>query len=513
MSNKKMTKRALMTSVLAIVMCLVMLIGSTFAWFTDTASTGVNKIQSGTLDIDVEYSKTMAEGSWQTVQDATNLFTDKDGSSMLWEPGVASIVYLRITNKGNLAVKYTVQMTVANEKTGMNVNGGTLKLSDYIKYGYKTDVATAYADRDAAIADVSTSAVALQSGDLVNDVMTEANATKVIALVVYMPTTVGNDANYRGEDIPSIDLGITVNATQYTYESDSFNDQYDNNAQYSDVEYIGANDQDSLKDALGKSNDPEAEKPAYIGVSAGEYTVANDTTIGEGTTLAGAGADKTVLKTEEKNYTVSGDNVTIKDITVDGTEVSSVDNNGVIQVTGSNAVLDNVKLVGGGQNTYGHTIRVDMEAGSVTTIKNSTISGAFRCIQSYALNGTLLIENTTLAPQCYCLNVDGGTGKLVVNKSTLKGWTSYTSSVESAIFTDCTFEVNPNSYQYNCVRAYTDTTFVNCDFGDEFWFGAANNAVTVTFENCRYKGTLITESNVSDILEPTDNANTTVVVK
>ena len=51
MTNKNVTKRALLTSVLAIVVCITMLIGSTFAWFTDTASTSVNKIQSGNLDV------------------------------------------------------------------------------------------------------------------------------------------------------------------------------------------------------------------------------------------------------------------------------------------------------------------------------------------------------------------------------------------------------------------------------------------------------------------------------
>ena len=45
--NSKSTKRALLTSVLAMVVCLAMLVGSTFAWFTDTATTGVNKIQAG----------------------------------------------------------------------------------------------------------------------------------------------------------------------------------------------------------------------------------------------------------------------------------------------------------------------------------------------------------------------------------------------------------------------------------------------------------------------------------
>lgn len=53
MSNSRNTKRSFITSMLAMLTCLTMLIGTTFAWFTDTASTAVNKIQSGTLDVDI----------------------------------------------------------------------------------------------------------------------------------------------------------------------------------------------------------------------------------------------------------------------------------------------------------------------------------------------------------------------------------------------------------------------------------------------------------------------------
>ena len=54
MTSSKSTKRALVSSALAILMCVAMLIGTTFAWFTDTASTGVNKIQAGNLDIELQ---------------------------------------------------------------------------------------------------------------------------------------------------------------------------------------------------------------------------------------------------------------------------------------------------------------------------------------------------------------------------------------------------------------------------------------------------------------------------
>ena len=69
MNNTKTTKRALLSSVIAMFICVAMLIGTTFAWFTDSASTSVNKIQAGTLDIALEMKN--ADGSWVTAKGQT----------------------------------------------------------------------------------------------------------------------------------------------------------------------------------------------------------------------------------------------------------------------------------------------------------------------------------------------------------------------------------------------------------------------------------------------------------
>ena len=100
MTNRKSTKRALLGSVVAMVLCLAMLVGATFAWFTDTASTGVNKIQAGNLDVKLMYSTDMQ--TWKEATDQTKLFDD----NALWEPGYTQVVYLKIVNAGNLALKY-----------------------------------------------------------------------------------------------------------------------------------------------------------------------------------------------------------------------------------------------------------------------------------------------------------------------------------------------------------------------------------------------------------------------
>ena len=219
------TKKALVLSVLSLVLCVSMLVGTTFAWFTDSVTTGVNVIKSGTLDIDLEYSKTMADGSWKDANGATDVLNP----NARWEPGYTEVVYLRITNKGDLALKYQFAMNILGNVIGKSVLGNEINLSDYLVYDI-VDADAAYADRDAARAAVKDAHKLV--GEIVSGEMTTKGETKTLALIVYMPETVGNEANYR-EVAPSINLSFNLFATQYTYESDSFDNQYDANAPFS----------------------------------------------------------------------------------------------------------------------------------------------------------------------------------------------------------------------------------------------------------------------------------------
>ena len=125
MTSSKSTKRALITSALAILMCAAMLIGATFAWFTDTASTGVNKIQAGNLDIEVEY--TLDGKTWNNLDEATDIF-----QKGLWEPGHTEVVALKFKNNGSLALKYSINMNIVDETVGLNKSEQEYKLSDYL---------------------------------------------------------------------------------------------------------------------------------------------------------------------------------------------------------------------------------------------------------------------------------------------------------------------------------------------------------------------------------------------
>ena len=226
------TKRALLTSVLALVLSLAMLAGSTFAWFTDTASTGVNRIVSGNLDVGLQYWGVGEDGkkTWLTAENSEELFDE----NALWEPGYTQIVYLKVENGGNLALTYAMQITPVHETVGVNVDGEEFKLSDYIKFGWTAftvdgDGAPVALDREAAQTGVGDGA---QLGTTLHRQAAEpmeAGAEELVALVAWMPENVGNEANYSTVQ-PTIELSLKVLATQAAVESDSFDKTYDKDA-------------------------------------------------------------------------------------------------------------------------------------------------------------------------------------------------------------------------------------------------------------------------------------------
>ena len=209
-NNQKATKRALLTSVMALVMCVVMLVGTTFAWFTDTASTAVNKIQAGNLDVDIVDK----EGA-TSLDGKTLSFRDANGKTdILWEPGATfNLDSFKIVNKGNLAFKYKVVIS------GVDGNAKLLKAIDFsVKIGDAEKVALA--DWDGILLPEGKTATAGRKE--------EVKETSLITISGTMKKEAGNE--YQGLSIDGI--GITVVATQYTYEYDSKDNQYDLEAKY-----------------------------------------------------------------------------------------------------------------------------------------------------------------------------------------------------------------------------------------------------------------------------------------
>ena len=261
MTSSKSTKRALLTSALALLMCVTMLVGATFAWFTDTASTGVNKIQAGNLKMEVTYKNT-AGGSFEKVKKETPVFNN----NALWEPGHVEYVVLKVRNAGSLALKYKLGINIASETGSTSVDGNAFNLSDYIRFAV-LDGDQSSLGRDGLVAAAGNGA-ALNAGYTAENHLLAGtdNSEKVVTLVVWMPTTVGNEANHMtGKTAPSINLGINVAATQDTVEKDSFDNTYDKDAVYPIVAM------DTLQELINNAAEPVSAK--LEGNIAGSLTV------------------------------------------------------------------------------------------------------------------------------------------------------------------------------------------------------------------------------------------------
>ena len=215
MTKQKSTKRALLLSALSLLMCVSMLIGSTFAWFTDSVTSGNNKIVAGNLDVALYHTNGTDTG--EEVTDTTKLFDEV----ALWEPGAMVWEKLTVRNLGSLALKYTLSVNVSDVSV---VNGKSL--ADVLKVAVMTEQPTRDNIKTATTQDLETFAL---KGEGVLDAKTGVDTFYVA--IYWAPTADDNDYNIAGEQLYAT-LGVNLLATQATVEKDSFDDQYDKDATY-----------------------------------------------------------------------------------------------------------------------------------------------------------------------------------------------------------------------------------------------------------------------------------------
>ena len=313
--TKANNKKALLSSAFALVLSVAMLIGTTFAWFTDTASTAVNKIQSGNLNIELQMKDN--DGNWVNAEGKTLSFLvngkiPAEGTQILWEPGCTyTLPELRIVNNGNLALKYKVVVS------GIQ---GSAKLNKVINWTMKLD--------DADFIMGSEHSLAAKNNDTVDfDIFTISGT---------MDKNAGNE--YQNEFIDGI--SINVYATQDTVENDSFGNDYDKNAD-------GKPQFDTWYDNVA-------------------------------TTAAVDNANGTVIKDKEENPTIQAEvpagSTTANKLTLIKNKAETPSN--ITVVTGTNALTAEVKLIDQNGNKVnaasGKFFTVSMEIG-----KNLNVVGFY----------------------------------------------------------------------------------------------------------------------------------------
>ena len=217
MTKAKRTKKSLIMSALSLLLCFMMLLGTTFAWFTDSISSANNIIKSGNIDVEMYWAEGTEDPSSATWQDASRgaIFNNDK-----WEPGYTEVRHIKIANEGSLALAYKVSIIA---------NGEVSSLADVIDV-YYIDPAVQVADRSALAnaPKLGTLTEVLETlGETGTGYLTSGD-NDVITLALKMQESAGNEY----QDLSLCDGGFSVQliATQAAGESDSFGDDYDSNA-------------------------------------------------------------------------------------------------------------------------------------------------------------------------------------------------------------------------------------------------------------------------------------------
>ena len=351
MTNSKYTKRALLASVLSVVVCAAMLAGSTFAWFTDSVTSAGNIIKSGNLDVALEWAngtEALDTAEWKDA--STNAIFNYD----LWEPGYTEVRHVRISNKGNLALKYEIRIVA---------NGEVSKLADvidvyYIKDGKQITSRTGLTDENkiGTLSQVLANPYAAKGHILAGD-----NAADVATIALKMQESAGNE--YQNLSIGT-DFSIQLVATQYTSEKDSFDDQYDKDAP---LNYVPVATADELTKAVADGENVSLTAPIEL-------------------------SERLEVK---KDITINGNG---NAITIPTDRVINLANIAEpITVT-----LNNVDLNGPTQGTYTRGISIYDVPKVKVVMDNCSLSANYYAINlaSAAPNAEIVVKNTTLTGWC-----------------------------------------------------------------------------------------------------------------
>ena len=420
----------------------------------------MDKIQAGTLDVQLldEQGNTL-EGqtlSWKKAADGAN-------QAVLWEPGCTyELQPIVIKNAGNLALKYKIVIS------GIQ---GDAALNNAIEWTITNTSTVTALDADHALA---------------------AGASDTLTIKGHMREDAGNE--YQGLSIDGI--GITVVATQYTYESDSNNNQYDVYAEYPVISNA------DFADAI-----ENADAGSVVDLASGTFQLPSNS-IPAGVTITGAGKENSVLQVN--NGSITSNDVTIKNIAIKGSGASGT--SGSLNISGNNTTIENVNYRGQAGKIAIVVSTGDSNSGTV--IKDTKITNAFRGIQFWRLSGNSVIDNCVLDISGYTFNIDAvaPNSTLTVKDSTLNGWTSYTSGIELVTFDNCKFGLH--TYEY--LRPYSNTVLTDCEFTSAGYQlnAGGSDAYTITLNNCTKNGTAITAGNVVSLLLDTEgwNSNVTLIV-
>ena len=450
MTNGKSLKRALLSSAFSLIICVAMLIGTTFAWFTDTASTAVNKIQAGNLKVDiVDQNGNSLNGKSLSFRNVNNK------TDILWEPGARfNLDSFKIVNKGNLALKYKVIIS------GIN---GSAKLLEAIDFTVKIGDAA-----EAALADWE--GVLLPEAAAATDTM-PVKETKLITISGKMREDAGNE--YQGLSIGGI--GITVLATQYTYENDSIGNTYDREAAYKGTQEFTSGTHTLGNGGIGLQSNDIAVKAigadTKLTITGGYYDGGKG---GNNICVAAANGAEVIIK--DGTFTVGGDATGL--------------GNSVIYSVGGNITIE------GGFFYTEHSYRgkyyvlnqQNSNPGTIT-VKGGTFVNYNPANGDDYLGGNFVADGYTVITET---KANGDVWYTVVAEKKFSTVEEAFSGVDFGYGTTSSEPVSIDGKGVTVIEKWTDawvssdTTIKGVTFKNGAVFSTKDDNVTVTLENCTF---------------------------
>ena len=209
--NKPYKRIALAFSLCALIIWGILGTGASLAWFTDTSEEVTNIFHIA--DFELAVSHRLTDGTWEPIDGKTDIFDDE----ALYEPGYVQVVYLKVENKGDRAFDFYTAVSVTDYTVATNVFGQHFHLQEYLKFGVAIADSEEAMEQKVANRRLAKEIASMKLSNYSTDVAAlKPGQTAYMALVVRMPEEVSNEANYRGDTVPRVDLGIIVKADQIT---------------------------------------------------------------------------------------------------------------------------------------------------------------------------------------------------------------------------------------------------------------------------------------------------------
>lgn len=478
MTNTKTTKRALLASVMALFLCFAMLLGTTYAWFTDSVTSANNIIKTGTLKIDLVHNTKTGDVSLKDPNNADYKIFNYEN----WEPGFTRVETLTIVNKGSLSLKYEMTLSTVNE-----VNNGEYRLADVIDVYVCEGASTAHSAANltgtawtklGTLADVMDDSKKVVEGNL----LAEGKTERTFTIALHMQESAGNE--YQGLSLG--DLAVTLLATQYTYEEDSFGKNYDENAALgtyieleagADLLAAMASAEEGMPLSIKLNGDVEWPTDGHNGVN--DVTKASSVVID--------GQDMYKVTAVGAGVTALGDNdapMTLKNLTVVDNSVSYKEDSwefGYLEITGvicKNVVFtDPIMVEGQGASFENCTFTGYTDKGVDDDGQNYSMT----MYGVWAISGTQNYRNCTFV----------GTRGMKVCDSNVSN--SYAAANVNVTVDGCTFnnltEKPGVAIDYSGDTDITfavtikNSTFINCQAGDQGLYIYETDNVVPTVEN------------------------------